>query len=149
MCSEVEQLVASGEDADLPPISLDLRGNCLPERFNARLASADIFPVTEALRNDVRVFYLVLRGLDTIEDGMALGGGAKRPAAAVPRLRLQQRGSPPGLRGRRGTRARSIPVAVASRHKYQVLHYFTKIIELGSYVHRSWMENSRHRNPSL
>ena len=31
-----------------------------------------------ALRNDVRIFYLVLRGLDTIEDDMALGGGAKR-----------------------------------------------------------------------
>jgi Ran GTPase-activating protein (RanGAP) involved in mRNA processing and transport len=53
--SEVEQLTGSSEGADLPPISLDLRGNCLPERFNARLASADVFPVTEALRNDVRI----------------------------------------------------------------------------------------------
>jgi Ran GTPase-activating protein (RanGAP) involved in mRNA processing and transport len=51
----VEQLLQSGDDTDLPPISLDLRGNCLPERFSARLASADVFPVTEALRNDVRI----------------------------------------------------------------------------------------------
>ena len=50
--SEVEAL---GEGDELPPISLDLRGNCLPERFTARLAAADVFPVTEALRNDVRI----------------------------------------------------------------------------------------------
>ena len=53
--SEAEQLAQGGDSAEQPPIALDLRGNSLPERFNARLASADVFPVTEALRNDVQI----------------------------------------------------------------------------------------------
>ena len=74
MRREVEQLGGAESGAELPPISLDLRGNCLPDRFNARLASADIFPVTEALRNDVRITSLDL-GYNKIDSSGAAAVG--------------------------------------------------------------------------
>jgi hypothetical protein len=46
--SEVAQLLADGEGpGNITTVDLDLRGNCLPDRFNARLCSADCAPVAE------------------------------------------------------------------------------------------------------
>ena len=49
--AELAQLKADAEggggDGAQITVELDLRGNCLPERFNARLTSADCLPVAE------------------------------------------------------------------------------------------------------
>lgn len=79
---QLAEAEAAGEEGLSAPVDLDLRGNCLPERFSARLTSADCFPVAEALRNDAYITSLDL-GFNRLDDS---------GAAAVARL-LGQNGA--------------------------------------------------------
>ena len=51
----VEWVKEEVSSADRKPHVLDLRGNCLPERFSARLDDSQIYPIAEVLRSDPEV----------------------------------------------------------------------------------------------